>query len=157
MRLRDPWAKAATASAPIVFSTGAHPVETGLMASLNRPGGNVTGAVTMNSGLGAKRLGLMHELLPAATRFALLVNPDTRGLAETVIADVKAAASNTRRPVEVLAASTGRSLDMAFANCCNSELTDFWSAPTHFSPAGGPRLLLWLCCGRFGLEQAADL
>ena len=74
-------AKAATTVVPIVFGFGGDPVETGLVASLSRPGGNVTGVVTMNVELAAKRLGLMRELVPAATRFAVLVNPDNPGTA----------------------------------------------------------------------------
>src|SRR5215831_11248215 len=78
-------AKAATTTVPIVFSTGADPVAAGLVTSLNRPGGNITGVASMNTELNAKRLGLLQELLPAATRLAVLVNPAGR-LAEAVIA-----------------------------------------------------------------------
>ena len=86
-------AKAATTTIPIVFSTGADPVQTALVASLNRPGGNVTGVNNMSGELGAKQLGLLHELLPAATRFAVLVNPNNRFLAEPSIQDAQATAS----------------------------------------------------------------
>src|SRR5262245_40584916 len=68
-------AKAATTTIPIVFSIGGDPVQTGLVASLNRPGGNITGFSSMNAELAAKQVGLLHELLPGATRFAVLVNP----------------------------------------------------------------------------------
>jgi ABC-type uncharacterized transport system substrate-binding protein len=69
-------AKAATTTVPIVFGFGGDPVQTGLVASLNRPGGNVTGVVTMNVELAGKRIGLLHELVPGATRFAVFHNPN---------------------------------------------------------------------------------
>src|SRR5882757_516476 len=68
-------AKAATTTIPIVFSSGTDPVQVGLVPSLKRPGGNLTGVNYMQSELGAKRLGLLHEMVPLASRFALLVNP----------------------------------------------------------------------------------
>jgi ABC-type uncharacterized transport system substrate-binding protein len=107
-------AKAATATIPIVFSAGADPVEAGLVASLNRPGGNITGVLTMNNEIGAKRLGLLHELLPGAARFAVLVNPSNPSN-EALIADAQAAASAIGRKIEVLTASTNRDIDAAFA------------------------------------------
>src|SRR5215470_9856974 len=75
-------AKAATKSISIVFSTGADPVETGLVASLNRPGGNITGIHNLNTTVYSKRLELLHELVPAATSIALLVNPARAVLAQ---------------------------------------------------------------------------
>ena len=108
-------AKAATRTIPIVFSTAADPVEVGLVDSINRPGGNVTGIGYMNTGLAAKRLGLLHELLPGATRFAVLVNPD-RLTTASVVAQLQAAASTIGRQVEVLGARTGREIDIAFAS-----------------------------------------
>ena len=124
-------AKAATTTIPIVFGFGADPVETGLVASLNRPGGNVTGVATMNAELGAKRLGLLQELLPA-TRVALLVNPSTRLVAEAVIADVQAAASAIGRQVEVLNASTAREIDTAFATLLQKRINALLVSPDLF-------------------------
>jgi putative ABC transport system substrate-binding protein len=69
-------AKAATVTIPIVFSAGADPVQAGLVTSLNRPGSNITGIVSMNNEIGAKRLGLLHGLVPRAARFAVLTNPN---------------------------------------------------------------------------------
>jgi putative ABC transport system substrate-binding protein len=108
-------AKAATTTIPIVFGIGGDPVEAGLVPRLNRPGGNVTGVGSMNSELGTKQLGLLHELLPGAARFAVLVNPNTP-LAESMIADVRAAASAIGRQIEVLYVSTNRDIDAAFAS-----------------------------------------
>ena len=79
-------AKAATTTIPIVFGIGTDPVQAGLVASLNRPGGNVTGVSYMQAELAAKQLGLLHELLPEATRFAVLVNPTNPRNAEPIVA-----------------------------------------------------------------------
>jgi len=125
-------ARAATTTVPIVFSTGADPVETGLVASLNRPGGNVTGAVTMNAELAAKRFGLLQELLSTATRFAVLVNPTTARVAKAVTADVQAAASVTGRQVEVLTASTSREIDTAFATVVQKRIDTLLHSPDLF-------------------------
>jgi len=108
-------AKAATTTIPIVFGIGPDPVEIGLVASLNRPGGNITGVSSMNAELGAKRLGLLHELLPTAVRFAVLVNPNNRN-AEALTRDAQATASALSRQVEVLPASNTREIDAAFVS-----------------------------------------
>jgi putative ABC transport system substrate-binding protein len=109
-------AKAATTTIPIVFQIAADPIEVGLVASLNQPGGNVTGVVSMNAELGAKRLGLLQALVPGTTRFALLVNPTNPNIAETQSRDVQAAASATGRQLEIFTASTNRDIDAAFAS-----------------------------------------
>ena len=108
-------AKAATTTIPIVFGIGPDPVEIGLVASLNRPGGNITGVSSMNAELGAKRLGLLHELLPTAVRFAVLVNPNNRN-AEALTRDAQATASALSREVEILPASNTREIDAAFVS-----------------------------------------
>ena len=108
-------AKVATESIPIVFSTGGDPVQAGLVSSLNRPGGNVTGILSMNVELMAKRLGLMHELVPGAARFAVLVNPDSLA-AETMITDLRAAASAIGQQVEILAARSNADIDAGYAS-----------------------------------------
>ena len=108
-------AKAATATIPIVFSTGVDPVQAGLVASLNRPGGNVTGVNYMQTQLAAKQLGLLHELLPRATRFAVLVNPNNPVVIGTTIPELQAAASSIGVQVEVLRASNHDEIDDAFA------------------------------------------
>ena len=124
-------AKAATATIPIVFSTGGDPVSAGLVASLNRPGGNVTGAVTMNAELGAKRLGLLQELLPTATRFAVMVNRSSP-VAEAAIADAQTAASAIGRQVDVLTAGTNRDIDTAFATVVQTRTAAIFVSPDSF-------------------------
>ena len=107
-------AKVATTTIPIVFTIGDDPVQASLVASLSRPGGNVTGIAFINAQLTAKRIGLLHELLPAAERFAILVNPDNQGAVATVTADAQAAVASIGRQIEVFAASTNREIDAAF-------------------------------------------
>ena len=104
-------AKAATASIPIVFGIGADPVGVGLVASLNRPGGNVTGVTSLNIEVGPKRLELMHELLPSATSLALLVNPANPALAEPALRSAQAAAHAIGLQLHVVHASSQRDFD----------------------------------------------
>jgi putative ABC transport system substrate-binding protein len=106
-------AKALTSTIPIVFGSAFDPVEQGLVESLNRPGGNVTGFFTLNGEVAQKQLGLMHELLPRATRFALL---RTRGASRPrVYTDLRAAAESIGVEIEFLDAGTNAEIDQAFA------------------------------------------
>jgi putative ABC transport system substrate-binding protein len=109
-------AKAATATIPIVFSVGEDPVRLGLVASLARPGGNLTGINFLTTELAAKRLGLLRELLPAAARTAVLVNPANAGQAEITLKDVQSAARTIGLQIHVLNASTSREINAAFEN-----------------------------------------
>jgi putative ABC transport system substrate-binding protein len=106
-------AKAATNTIPIVFGYGGDPVEAGLVASLNRPGGNVTGITSLSGELGGKQLGLLHELLPVATRFAILINPNNPGT-ESLSRDAQSAATADGLQFEVLKATTSGEIDAAF-------------------------------------------
>jgi putative ABC transport system substrate-binding protein len=108
-------AKAATETIPIVFELGDNPVELGLVNSLNRPGGNLTGVTSLNTEIGPKRLELLHELVPTASIIALLVNPTNPGLAETLSRDLEAAARTLGLQLHVLHASTDRDIDTIFA------------------------------------------
>src|SRR5262245_482240 len=108
-------AKAATTTIPIVFSAGTDPVEAGIVASLSRPGGNITGVNFMSSELGAKRLGVLQEMIPRANRFALLVNQTNPVSAESAIKDVEKVTSAAGRQIEIFDASTSREIEMAFA------------------------------------------
>jgi putative ABC transport system substrate-binding protein len=112
-------AKAATTTIPIVFLSAVDPVKTGLVASLKRPGGNITGVSDIGVELAAKRLGLLHELLPGAARFALLVNPNNPGITEAFVPEAQTAASAIGRQIEVVTASTNSDIDRAFATLVN--------------------------------------
>jgi putative ABC transport system substrate-binding protein len=107
-------AKAATATIPIIFGVGDNPVKLGLVASLARPGGNATGFNYFQQEVVAKRLGLLHELVPKAVRVAVLVNPAATA-AETILRDVQEAARVIGLQIQVLNASTSREIDEAFA------------------------------------------
>ncbi len=106
-------AKAATTTVPIVFATGFDPVRVGLVASLNRPGGNVTGISFISVALGAKQLGLLRELRPGAARIAVLVDAKWT-VYESFVSDVRDAASAMGQPIEVLYVSSDRELETAF-------------------------------------------
>jgi putative ABC transport system substrate-binding protein len=108
-------AKAANTTIPIVFETGSDPVRIGLVASLARPGGNVTGVTQTNVEITPKRLELLHELLPAASVMALLVNPTDPTQAETTTRDVQGAARTLGLELHVLNASSERDFDGVFA------------------------------------------
>jgi len=109
-------AKAQTTTIPIVFETGADPVQLGLVANLSRPGGNVTGATNFNVEMAPKRLQLLHELFPAAKVMALLVNPTETALAEIQSRSVLSAARSLGLELHVLNASTEHDFEMVFAN-----------------------------------------
>ena len=108
-------AKAATTSIPIVFQVGTDPVAIGLVASLSRPSGNLTGMTTLNVGLGPKWLELLHQILPAASNVAVLINPSSPAIAQTFLEAIRPAASTFRQQLHVLEASTEPDIDKAFA------------------------------------------
>jgi len=106
-------AKAATTTVPIVFATGGDPVRDGLVGSLNRPGGNVTGVSFTTVELGAKQLGLLRELRPGATGIAVLVDPKFP-ITERFVSELRAAASAMGQQIEVLYVSSDREIETAF-------------------------------------------
>jgi putative ABC transport system substrate-binding protein len=121
-------AKAATTTIPIVFASAGDPIAIGLVASLNRPGGNLTGVTTLNVEVGPKRLELLHEVVPTATLIGLLVNP-TNPLTEAFLSGQQAAARSLGLAVHVLHASTDRDIDAAFAtNPLRAPVPNFSSA-----------------------------
>src|SRR5450631_2549152 len=108
-------AKAATATIPIVFGVGEDPAKLGLVASLARPGGNATGINFFASEVVAKRLRLLHDLVPKAVRVAVLVNPGNASVAETTVREVQEAATTIGLQIQILNATTTGEIDAAFA------------------------------------------
>jgi hypothetical protein len=125
-------AKAATSTIPIVLVFGADPVRLGLVESLNRPGGNITGIGAMNFELGGKRLGLLHELLPRAGRFAILFDPNEGR--DAFIKDVETSATTIGKQIEVLSASSSRDIDAAFAALIQKRADGLLVAPQTLFP-----------------------
>ena len=125
-------AKAATTTIPIVFGVGEDPVKLGLVASLARPGGNATGINFFTGELVAKRLGLLHELVPKAVRIAVLVNPANVPSAEATLRDVPEAARAIGLQIQVLNASTSREIEAAFATLVRDRADALYIGPDGF-------------------------
>ncbi len=125
-------AKAATATIPIVFGVGEDPVKVGLVASLARPGGNATGINFFATEIVAKRLGLLHELVPKAVRIAVLVNPANAPTAEATLRDIPEAARALGLQTVVLKASTSREIEAAFATLVRDPADALFVAPDGF-------------------------
>ena len=125
-------AKAASTTIPVVFVTGFDPVGAGFVASLNRPGGNLTGVNFLVVLTVAKRLALLSELVPAAATIGMLVNPDNPN-AESTMGDAQAAAETLGKKLVVFKARTERDLDTAFATFVSRKSRRSWSNPIHFS------------------------
>jgi len=152
-------AKSATSTIPIVFANGSDPVKYGLVASLNRPSGNVTGVTFYNSGLGPKRVELLRQVVPKAVRIGLLVNPNNPN-AEDDGKEIKDAGQNVGFHVEIINASSEHDIDEAFAKIAQMHpdglivhvdalfnanikkivaLTEQYAVPTMFAMFEGPR------------------
>jgi tripartite-type tricarboxylate transporter receptor subunit TctC/ABC-type uncharacterized transport system substrate-binding protein len=114
-------AKVATAAIPVVFGIADDPVQTGLVTSLNRPGGNVTGFTELNTEIWSKRLEVLHALVPTAERFGVLVNP-SNPLAENGIAQARAAAASSGRSIEQVSARSDAEIELAFASLVNNHV-----------------------------------
>ncbi|OLB77606.1 MAG: hypothetical protein AUI16_05840 [Alphaproteobacteria bacterium 13_2_20CM_2_64_7] len=122
-------AKSATTTIPIVFVTGGDPIQDDLVTSLNRPGGNVTGVSFIAVELGAKQLGLLHELRPGTARIGVLVDPKWP-LTERFVSEVRASASAVGQQIEVLHVSTGREIDTAFASLARNPVDALLVGPS---------------------------
>ena len=125
-------AKAATATIPIVFGTGDDPVRLGLVTSLARPGGNATGTNFFFVEVVRKRLGLFHDLIPKATRIAVLVNPTNAPFTEPILRDLPDAAGSVGLQIQVLNASTSREIEAAFATLVRDQLDALFISPDSF-------------------------
>jgi putative ABC transport system substrate-binding protein len=133
-------AKAATATIPIVFVTGADPVELGLVSSLNRPGGNVTGVNFLVKTLAAKRLELLRELVPGATLMGFLFNP-TNSASEPETRDVQAASRALGLQLQILHASSERDIETAFASFAQQRIDAILVAGDSFFLSRGDQLI----------------
>jgi ABC-type uncharacterized transport system substrate-binding protein len=125
-------AKAATTTIPIVFNSGDDPVKLGLVASLARPGGNLTGINFLVGELAAKRLELLRELVPGATRVALLLDPSVGQMTETTLRDVEAAARPKGMQIRVLNVQTSREINGAFATFARERVDALFVGPGPF-------------------------
>src|SRR5262245_13866785 len=134
-------AKSATTMIPIVFQSGVDPVQLGLVSSLNRPGGNLTGVSFFAAALETKRLGLLHELVPQATMIGVLVNPNFPDAANQT-RDAQEAGRTLRRQVHVLNASTAREIDAAFAAVAQRQINALLVAGDPFFTSRSQQLIV---------------
>jgi putative ABC transport system substrate-binding protein len=125
-------AKAATATIPIVFGVGDNPVKLGLVANLARPGGNATGINLLTSEVVAKRLRLLHDLVPKAARVAVLVNPGNAPVAESTVREVQEAAPTLGLQIPIINATTNSEIDAAFAALAREHLDALFVAGDAF-------------------------
>jgi putative ABC transport system substrate-binding protein len=133
-------AKAATTTIPVVFFTGGNPLQLGLVSSLNRPGGNVTGVTSLNVEVGPKRLELLHQVVTTTKRLTLLVNPTSPSLTESTTNDAQKAASTLGLALDVLHASTDRDVDAVFATLAQQRPGALVIGPDAFFISRGARL-----------------
>jgi len=127
-----PVVKAATTTIPIVFGVAEDPVKLGLVASFARPGGNATGINFLVSEVAAKRLGLLHDLVPKAVRIAVLINPANAPTAETTLRETSEAAHGLGLQIQILNASTSREIEAAFATLVRERPDALFIAPDGF-------------------------
>jgi putative ABC transport system substrate-binding protein len=125
-------AKAATATIPIVFAVAVDPIEVGLVASLNRPGGNMTGVTNLNVDIGSKRLELLHEVLPKATNFGVLVDPTSATLSKDFVRVLQSAAHILGLELHVQHASNEHEIDTAFASLGEQRVEGLVVGPSIF-------------------------
>jgi len=135
-------AKAATATIPIVFGVGTDPVELGLVASLARPGGNLTDITSLNVEVGPKRLELLRELLPTATTIAVLVNPTSPSIAEPFLRVLQTAARNLGLRLQILHATDERDFDQVFGTLVHLRAGALVIMPDTFFTAHSEQLAL---------------
>ena len=145
-------AKAATATVPIIFGVGEDPVRLGLVASLARPGGNVTGINFFMAELVAKRLGLLHQLVPKAIRIAALINPANVPTAETTLRDLPASARAIGLQIQVLKASTTQEIEAVFATMVRDQADALFVAPDAFF--GSERVQFARLAARYAIPAA---
>ena len=133
-------AKAATTTIPVIFFTAGDPVALGLVASLSRPGGNLTGATSLGGQLAPKRLELLHQLVPAATTFALMVNPTNPSIAQANAREMQEAARALGVQVHVIEAGSEKDFEPAFASLAAMRAGGLVIAIDSFSPRAASRL-----------------
>jgi putative ABC transport system substrate-binding protein len=145
-------AKSVMTTIPIVFSIAEDPVKLGIVSSLNRPGGNATGVNFFVAELGAKRLGLLHELLPGATRVAVLVNPSDSSASQITTKDTQEAAGALGLQLRVLNAATGLEIDEAFATMGRERPDALFVGPDIFF--NSRKVQLAILAARYGIPTA---